>query len=201
MAKATLIREAEHLHNAKLVEEANTGLDALARAFKILEAYYGKAAKNTERTVEKNTGKTTAGFDKQYAGNQAGGAGVIGMMDVVKTDLKRQISRAKSDEVEAVDRYDEYKRVTNVAIAEKKVVHDQQTEAMATAKEETTNAKSALDTAQTSLDNALQSIDSENESAECGRKGVSFEAREAARKAEIDALKGALAVLEKSSVR
>merc|ERR1719269_478132 len=122
-AKATKLREAESAENAATVEEAHAGLEAINQAIDIMEKFYKTAVKNTVLAQQKGPADDApdAGFKagEAYKGAQGASTGIIGMMDVIKTDFERTISETEKAEAEAQQAHLEFMTETGKSLAAK----------------------------------------------------------------------------------
>merc|ERR1712039_913639 len=86
-------REASKKANLKTIKDAKEGLGSVTEALNILTVFYKNAAKATvfvqASPVDEDT--TGAGFAGAYSGKQSESTGIIGMLEVIKTDFERTI--------------------------------------------------------------------------------------------------------------
>merc|ERR1719458_1363699 len=77
----------------KTIKEAKAGLDAVTEALTILKVFYKNAAKATVLMQASPVDEDTAGagFAGAYTGKQEESTGVIGMLEVIKSDFERTI--------------------------------------------------------------------------------------------------------------
>merc|ERR1711939_576302 len=107
--------------NEATVTEAKEGLEAVEMAIDILDKFY-KTAKNkaavdpTALVQGPLDDMPDAGFDsgETYGGGQGAGGGVLGMLDVIKSDFIRTIS--KTEEAEAEAEQDHLKFMTETGV-------------------------------------------------------------------------------------
>merc|ERR1719329_1726015 len=130
--EATKLRKEEKAENEATVEEADLGLEAVKEAIDILEKFYKTAAKE-EVELEFVQGSGPAddapdtGFDsgEAYTGNQGGGGGVLGMMDVIKSDFERTIKVTETAEEDSEDEYRNFMTETGKSHAEKEIATEE----------------------------------------------------------------------------
>merc|ERR1719343_1296444 len=115
---ATTERSAEKAQNGATVDEAQQGLSALDMCINLLDKFYKTIKKETVEATEPThfealEGAPDAGFDnaEAYTGSQSEAGGILGMLDVMKSDFVRTVAEAetqKSDQLSDVTtRYEE----------------------------------------------------------------------------------------------
>merc|ERR1719456_725067 len=195
--KTTKERNDESAENAATVSEAQEGQAAVEQAIGVLEKFYKTAAK-AEVFVQVSSKQVPdmpdAGFSGANKGSQSASTGILGMLDVIKSDFVRTIKETEKAEKAAAKEFMEFETTTKVSLGTKKVAKS--------AKEgELTEVNSSIDEDNTSLgeeqsllDKAVQEI-IELQPA-CVDTGMSYEERVAKREQEIEALKEALCTLD-----
>jgi len=198
LSKTTKERNDESAENAATVSEAQEGQAAVEQAIGVLEKFYKTAAK-AEVFVQVSSKQVPdmpdAGFSGANKGSQSASTGILGMLDVIKSDFVRTIKETEKAEKAAAKEFMEFETTTKVSLGTKKVAKS--------AKEgELTEVNSSIDEDNTSLteeqsllDKAVQEI-IELQPA-CVDTGMSYEERVAKREQEIEALKEALCTLDK----
>merc|ERR1719409_302386 len=96
--EAEKMREEEKAENERTVDEATAGLDAINMAIDILDKFYKTAAKSkVDLSLAQQPDAPSAGFEIGEAYTGAGGesGGILGMMDVIKSDFERTISETQ----------------------------------------------------------------------------------------------------------
>merc|ERR1719482_2215080 len=128
-AKAEKLRAEEKAENAATVEEAQAGLEAIDMALDIITKFYKTAAKNTVLTQAPIDDAPDTGFKagEAYTGAQGAATGVIGMMEVIKSDFERTISETEKAEKIAAKEHMDFMTATGMDLAEKTTAHDQKT--------------------------------------------------------------------------
>merc|ERR1719171_468321 len=197
--KASKERSAESAENAATVEEAEEGKAAIEQAIDVLSKFY-KTAEKAAALVE--TASSTAGVDEDmpdsgpkgvYKGSQGASTGVLGMLDVIKSDFERQKSEAEQAEKKAIKDHLEFETSTKSSLGTKKVG----TEARKTELEETRGsldeAKTNLVEQQTMLDKSLAELIDLQPA--CIDTGMSYAEKTGKREQEIESLKQALCIL------
>merc|ERR1719316_2094439 len=126
--EATQLRALESKDNLKTTADATAGLAGVTKAMKILKDFYDNAFIQTgKKYVPPNadaSGKTVGDlapdtFSGEFKGNQDAAVGIIGQLDVIKSDFEGTIEATKSDEAEAKEAFDSYKSETETDISEK----------------------------------------------------------------------------------
>jgi len=196
LSKTTKERNDESADNAATVSEAAEGQAAVEQAIGVLEKFYKTAAK-AEVFIQTSQvpDMPDAGFSGANKGSQSASTGILGMLDVIKSDFVRTIKETEKAEKAAAKEFMEFETTTKVSLGTKKVSKS--------AKEgELTETNSSIDEDNTSLgeeqsllDKAVQEI-IELQPA-CVDTGMSYEERVAKREQEIEALKEALCTLDK----
>jgi len=136
--EATELRNKEKAENTKALAEATQGLEGVKKAMKVLKDFYDNAF------VQINASYKPAGGDAsgntvgdlapdaaggEYSGNQDAASGIIGQLDVIKSDFEGAIDSTKSAESDSESKYDDYKSETDSSIDEKgDAVKDKNTE-------------------------------------------------------------------------
>jgi len=193
------LRKEEKAENEATVEEAKAGLEAVEEAIDILDKFYKTAAKEeVELEFVQGSGPADdapdAGFDsgEAYTGAQGGGGGVLGMMDVIKSDFERTIKVTEQAEEDAEDEHRNFMTETGKSLAEKNMAVEQKTKQKDNAGEkfdkDQDDINSETEKLKTSISELLELQPT------CVDTGMSFEDRVAAREDEIEALKKALCI-------
>merc|ERR1719281_1612438 len=200
-AKAEKERADEKAENEATVTEAKEGLEAVESAIDILDKFYktakNKAAKDPTLLQGPLDDMPDAGFDagETYGGAQGAGGGVLGMLDIIKSDFVRTIKMTEKAEAEAEQDHMKFMTETGVSLAEKTMAEEEKTKY----KDDTLAKLESADkdmTAQADLrDTAIKELIELQPP--CVDTGMSYEERVARREQEIEALKEALCTLDK----
>merc|ERR1719443_1847787 len=89
LSEATTLRANEQAENEKTVADATAGNAGVTQAIKILKEFYEGAFLQT--------GEGSA-QPEEYHGNQDAASGIMGMLDVIKSDFERTIDTVGSEE-------------------------------------------------------------------------------------------------------
>eukprot|EP00928_Gymnodinium_smaydae_P029330 TRINITY_DN22116_c0_g1_i1.p1 TRINITY_DN22116_c0_g1~~TRINITY_DN22116_c0_g1_i1.p1 ORF type:complete len:771 (-),score=181.06 TRINITY_DN22116_c0_g1_i1:78-2171(-) len=198
--ETTDLRNEEKAENAATTTEAEAGLSAVEQAVDILVKFYKTAAKETVNISLVQRGPSDdapyAGFDggEAYSGAQGSATGIVGMLEVIKSDFVRTISETAKAEAQAEKDFLAFMTETGKSLAEKNMAHDQKTSQKDAAEEELSTADEGLKSQMSILQTALSEL-MELKPA-CIDTGMSYEERVARREDERAALTKALCVLE-----
>merc|ERR1719253_520644 len=142
-------RDAEKAQNNATVIEAQEGLDALEMCMTILDRFYKTVKKETVdlslAQADPMADAPDAGFDngEAYTGAQGEAGGIMGMLEVMKSDFERTISETTKEEAAAKQEYLEFMTESGKSLAEKEQAEEEKTtqkdealEKLATADEE-----------------------------------------------------------------
>jgi len=195
LAKATKMRKDEKEENEATIKEAKEGKDAVQLAIEVLEKFY-KKAKNAKVFTQQLPDMPDAGFEagEAYKGKQAGAGGILGMLDVIKSDFERTITETEKEEAEAVAEFVEFERTTKISIATKTQSRDAKATELEATLSQIEEDMSAMIAAQELLDQAIKELLELHEA--CVDTGMSYAERAALREQEIESLKKALCILD-----
>jgi len=196
--KAEKERAEEKEENAATVKEAQAGLSAISEAIDIISKFY-KSAKKEKVDLSLAQGPADdapdAGFEigEAYTGAQSESGGIIGMMEVMKSDFERTISETEAAEAQAEEDHLEFMTETGKSLAEKKVA----TEEKSTQKDDASEKLEKADDNMSGQTKLLVTSISEllDLKPVCVDTGMSYKERVALREEEIEALKKADCIL------
>merc|ERR1719313_2998125 len=134
-----------------------------------------------------------AGFDETNKGGQGASTGILGMMDVIKSDFERTISETEKQEKNADREFLEFETTTKVSLGTKKVGKSAKEAELTETKADLTEAKDSMMEKQEALDKSIQEL-IELQPA-CIDTGMSYQEKVTKREAEIESLKQALCIL------
>merc|ERR1712151_434436 len=106
MAKATEIRQEEKATNEATIKDSQEAQTAVAQAVTVLKEFYAKAGEATALLQQKEQPVAPAIFDSPYQGMQSENGGVIGMLEVIRSDFARLEADTKASEATAQKEYD-----------------------------------------------------------------------------------------------
>merc|ERR1719261_2172136 len=199
---STKLRKQEHAENENTVIEAEAGLEAVSEAIDILDKFYKTAAKENVDLglVQKGPldDAPDSGFDNGEAYTGAGGesGGILGMLDVIKSDFERTISTTNKAESSNEKEYQKFMTESSKSLVEKKMAEEQKTNQKDDAITELESADEDLRAQTDILKVAIRELLELKPT--CVDTGMSYEERVARREDEIESLKKALCALENS---
>merc|ERR550514_547698 len=122
--EATQLRGKEKAENDKTVADATAGLAGVTKAMKILKDFYDNAfvqikAHYTPTAQDKMADMAPATFEGENHGNQDAASGILGMMDVIKSDFEAAIDSTKTQESEDESEFNDFKSDSEGDILEK----------------------------------------------------------------------------------
>jgi hypothetical protein len=196
---STKLRKQEHAENEATVMEAEAGHEAVSEAIDILDKFYKTAAKEEVDLglIQKGPldDMPDAGFDSGEAYTGAGGesGGILGMLDVIKSDFERTIKETNKAEKTNEKEYQNFMTESSKSLAEKNMAQEQKTKQKDNAIEEYESAEQDLESQTDILRIAIRELLELKPT--CVDTGMSYEERVARREDEIESLKKALCVL------
>merc|ERR1719440_454519 len=202
LSNATAIRDEEKIENKQAIDDAEAGKKALEKAIDVLEKFYKTAANEAKGNLlqvfsAEQPEIPDAGFDEEYAGAQDGAVGVLGMLDVVKSDFERTIKETTEDEEKAAKEF----LNLETTIGKSKAVKSETLKSTQSAKDEAdaNDAKNRekLKGAQDVIDKSIGETAALDKACRLG--GSTPEERKQQRDEELAALKNAMDVLESKS--
>merc|ERR1719424_1116092 len=198
LSKTTKERNDESAENAATVSEAAEGQAAVEQAIGVLEKFYKTAAKAVfvQTSSKQVPDMPDAGFTNDAnKGSQSASTGILGMLDVIKSDFVRTIKETEKAEKNAAKEFMEFETTSKVSIGTKKVSKSAKDGELTEVNFSIDEDNTSLGEEQSLLDKSIQEI-VELQPA-CVDTGMSYEERVAKREQEIEALKEALCTLDK----
>mmetsp|Transcript_6782 Transcript_6782/g.20648 ORF Transcript_6782/g.20648 Transcript_6782/m.20648 type:complete len:701 (-) Transcript_6782:102-2204(-) len=198
--KAEKIRADEKKENAATVEEAEQGLDALGEAIKVLDRFYKTTAKEkvelslAQRGPLEDAPETSFETGEAYKGSQNAVDGILGMMDVMKSDFERTMSETEAAEAEAAQEHTEFLFETGKSLATKEEAVKQKNRQKETAEGKLSTLDEDLTSQMTLLESAIKELLELKPT--CIDTGMTYEERVARREQEMKALENALCILQ-----
>merc|ERR1719272_1315258 len=191
-AKADKERKAEKAENANTVSEAKAGLGAVNMAIDILDKFYKTSAKaKVDLSLEQGPmdDAPDAGFDngEAYQGAGAESGGIIGMIEVIRSDFERTVSETNKAEAEAQQDHLKFTTETQMSLAEKNMAKKEKTRLKDETDENFNDASDSMDSQTKILVTSLMEL-----KPTCIDTGMSYADRVAMREQEIASLKKAL---------
>jgi len=169
------LRKQESADYVKTKKDVDQGLAGVKIALKVLREYYAQS-------------------DAAAHGASGAGAGIIGLLEVVESDLSKSQAELVATEESAAAAYEEETKANQVERVAKEQDVKYKTKEATQLEEEVSAATSDRSSVQTNLDAVTEYLKSLN--AQCIAKTEPYASRKARREAEIAGLKEALATLE-----
>merc|ERR1711972_543279 len=189
MSEATKIRQEEKAKNEQTIKDAGEAQTAVAQALTVLKEFYAKAGDATALVQQ----EPPSIFESPYTGMQSEKGGVIGMLEVIESDFARLEADTTAAEATAQKTYDTFMTDSKVDVAAKSKDIEHKTAKKQDQNQALTTKRADLEGTQKELDAALTYFDKLKPS--CVDSGVSYDARVARRKEEIESLQEALRIL------
>jgi len=124
--EATQLRGEEKAENTKTLADATAGLAGVTKAMKILKDFYDNALIQTSYKPPKGdaSGNTVGdlapdSFSGDFSGNQDAAVGIIGQLDVIKSDFEGTIEATNLAESDAESEFDSFKTESESDISSK----------------------------------------------------------------------------------
>jgi len=200
--EATELRGKEKAENTKQKADATAGLAGVTKAMKILKDFYegfiqikasykppkGDASGNTVGDLAPDT------FSGDFAGNQDAASGIIGQLDVIKSDFEGTIEATTTAESDAESAFNDYKSETETDISDKegsvKTKEGQVNDETANAVEATDDLKLHTELKSEALEELAKLKPA------CVDTGSDYEEKVARREQEIESLKNAYLIFD-----
>jgi len=196
-SEAVQMRTQEQGEHNSTVAEATAGMDAVDSAITILDRFYKTAAKAAIALAQKGPADDApdAGFglNETYTGSQSEAGGVIGMLEVIKSDFRRTISETQQAEVQAQQDHLVFMTETGKSLAEKETAQTEKTRQKGTAEDQLIADGESLRSEVSIMESAITEL---LQLKEACQTGMTYEERTARRDEEIAALKQAVCILE-----
>jgi len=192
MAEATETRQKEKAANAEAVEDSAAGQVALGKAIAVLQEFYSRQG----ALVQVSQGRQVPEMEA-YGGMLGEKGGVIGMLEVIKSDFARVEADTRASEVQAVE---DYKQFTSASEADLQLKHDEEFK-LSLKKDQAEFEKGQL---RRDLDATQEQLGMANKYYEelkprCVTVRATFEERTARRQDEVKALQEAYHILDGKS--
>merc|ERR1719298_142579 len=126
--EATQLRGKEKAENTKTLADCTAGLAGVTKAMKILKEFYDNALIQTKSSYTPPKGDASGmtvgdlapdSFSGDFSGNQDAAVGIIGQLDVIKSDFEANIDATKTAESDAESEFSDYKSDTETDISDK----------------------------------------------------------------------------------
>merc|ERR1719214_86718 len=122
--EATQLRGTEKAENLKTLADATAGLAGVTKAMKILKDFYDNAFIQYKPPKGDASGNTVGdlapdSFSGDFSGNQDAATGIIGQLDVIKSDFEGTIDATNTAEDDAESEFNTYKDESETDISTK----------------------------------------------------------------------------------
>jgi len=189
--EATKTRTTQKAENEKKIAESSDAEAAVANAITVLKEFYEGGAKSATEDADKDTATEV------YGGQQAQGAGVVNIMEVIESDFARIVAETTEAEASQAADYKTLMNSSEVTVEVKKTEKAHNEKLLTQAKKDSASIEDQLATTKTARDGSQDAYDGFVKQCDTG---LSFDERMEARKAEIQSLKEALDVLQNAGV-
>jgi len=192
-------RKAEKAQNMETIKEAEQGLSALNMCIDLLDKFYKTMSKNTVdlslAQAKPSDDAPDAGFEngQAYQGAQAESGGILGMLDVMKSDFVRTMQETQQAEMQAEQDHLEFMTQSGKSKKEKEEAHAQKDSQKTDRETKLGEASDNLDAQTNAVKNAIKELRELKPA--CVDTGMTYEERVANREDEISALKKSLCIL------
>jgi len=193
-------RAAEKEENSATVIEAKAGKEAVEEAIQLLDRFYKESGKATVdmALVQRGPASDDApdpgfGAGEAYTGAQEASEGVLGLLEVIRSDFVRTKIETERAEAQAEQDHLDFTTRTQASIAQKTVAKDEKTGQKDDADVKFLDAEESLKTNTDLLKGALQELIQLHDT--CVDTAMSYADRVANREEEIAALKKAECIL------
>jgi len=202
-AKAVAMRAEEKAENEKTIQEAQLGLSALDEAMDIVSKFYKTVAKEevvtedlslAQRGPEDDAPDSGFGNSVAYKGAQGEAVGILGMMEVMKSDFARTIMETEKAEAQAEQDHLEFMTETGKSLAAKTVAKEEKTKQKHAAEVKLSEAEDVMGAQTSILEAAVKELIALKPV--CIDTGMTYEERVSRREDEIQALQKALCILK-----
>jgi len=191
----TKMRNDEKAENEHTISEAETGLTAIEDAITVLKDFYEDAATDDLLQVKADPKKSKDNDLKgKYKGDQSAATGILGMMDVIRGDFKRNIRITGEEEDKANRDFLGLERETQISIDTKTDEKSAKESDLSSTKDKIRTGLTDLEQEQGLFDKAIQEL--QELVPACIDTGMSYEDRVAKREQEIESMNQALCILE-----
>jgi len=204
--EATRVREAENAEYEKSKGDDERAVELITMAIDALKNFYtdnNLALVQSVASAEKSAapGKAPAPppttWSSEYGGERDEHNGVVGILDLIKEDVKKDIATAKAEEEASLKAYNEFKAESEAKIESLDTQIDGYDASHATAETEKSDAQVAHGEAEKLLKSTMATLAAEKP--DCDFIAVNFDVRKDNRQKEVDGLKKAKTILEGGS--
>lgn len=201
--KATKIRADEKAMNEETVSKSKAGLEAVNDAYRVLQDFYKKSAKNDVSLAQAKASPIdedapAAPSGGAYKGGQQKAGGILAMLDVIISDFERTVRVTTETEKNSLREFTEFERTTKTSLASKESQKSNAEAGLKATENQIVNNMDLLAARMKMLDDTLREL--EELVPTCVDTGMSYAERVQKREEEIDALKKAMCMLDGENV-
>jgi peptidoglycan hydrolase CwlO-like protein len=199
LKKATDQRKDDKEDNEKAIKTAKEGAVAVGEALVVLQDFYKSAAKGKVLLQASPVDEDTSFEDfSANKGSQSASKGILGLLEVIKTDFERTARKTEDEEAKAHAEFTLFDRSSKSDIASKTMKKELDEQDLDSTKSAIDDNMKDLATAQKLLDSALKNV--EDLKPTCIDTGMSYSERVKKREEEMKALGKALCILDEDGV-
>jgi len=192
-ASADAYRREEHAAYKETKVDLQQGLEGIRMALKVLREYFANSGAAAASALMQQPG-----VPETHAKSSGAGSGIIGMLEVVESDLSKSLASTEMAEENAAVAYERVGMENRVSLSMKKKDVEYKGASAVKNDKAVVELSSDRDSAQTELDAVLEY--SANIRGMCEVKPESYEDRKNRREQEVAGLKEALQILEGQAV-
>jgi len=199
--EAQELRNTENSNNEQTIFEAKAGKASVDKALDVLNSFYKNAFLQKKYTPPKadRDGNTVGDLAPEidqgtYHGSQGESKGIVGILEVIRSDFARTQKKTEDDEKTAVTDFETFEKDTNDDVDKKDKSIEKKEGEVKDAKAEILAQEQALKDAKALLDTGLQAL--EELEVMCVKGEETYAERVQKRNDEIAALKQAMTILD-----
>jgi len=170
------------------------GLDGVQSALKVLREYYGDGAALLQDAAQFDASMMQPSKPAGHSAASGAGGSIIGMLEVIESDLGKNLAQIEEEETAAQTQYDKVTQENKITTETKRQDVKYKTQEFTSLDKDVAELTADKDSQQTELDAVLE-YDTKIK-AQCIAKPETYEERKKRREAEIAGLKEALTILE-----
>jgi len=198
--ETTKSRKDEKAENAKTIETASNGLEAVNEALLLLRTFYKNSAEMFLQVQASpiDGDSPGAGFSSGYQGKQQSSNAVVALLETIVSDFQRTITATETNEDENARSFVKFTRAAKTDIAGKKTKMELNAQDLKTTSTQLKVSRADMQTNMDLVDDAVKTLMELKPT--CIDTGMSFKERVAKREEEVGALKKALCLLDTEKV-
>jgi len=201
MSEATELRHEEKANNTVTIADAKAAQAAVDQALKVLQDFYEKAGKATALTQLSSQGLANPEAPQALSGGTYNGmgsetGGVLGLIEVIKSDFARLEAETTSEEETAASEYETFMEDSHLDVTKKEKDVQYKTMNKESKERKLASENMDLEGVQAELDAATKTF--EELKPQCATHHPTFEERKAERDKKIKALEDSLEALRSS---